>query len=238
MIKQNSQSVIKSQEDHMASLQMQYEVDQRTFFFKEIGRFLMYSTVVVLLAELMRWDAATDVSEVKFSEGSYIEYTQSFILLVCSICCIVFFLSKKGNSFRFIFLLIFGLSAAALIREQDVYFENLFGHGKWPYPVFLILVFVIYKCYRGRFELWDQLIRYMRTKSFAFMTFGAVTVFIFSRLYGRTIFWQAVMEDEYLRSVKNVSEEGLELYGYVSILFAVTELSIVALGNRKRSLQV
>jgi hypothetical protein len=34
------------------------------------------------------------------------------------------------------------------------------------------------------------------------------------------------MEDQYFRSVKNVAEESLELYGYLFFLFAVIELII------------
>jgi hypothetical protein len=71
----------------------------------------------------------------------------------------------------------------------------------------------------------------MATKSYAFMTFGIITVFLFSRLYGRTEFWETVMEEKYFRSVKNVSEEGIELYGYLFFFFAVIELVILARKN-------
>jgi hypothetical protein len=151
--------------------------------------------------------------------------------LLSSLICIGFALSKSNGNFQFIFYLIFGLSTAALIREQDIYFEQWIGHGAWPYPVYLVLAFVAYKVYKGRTEVGEQFVRYMATKSYAFMTFGIITVFLFSRLYGRTEFWETVMEEKYFRSVKNVSEEGIELYGYLFFFFAVIELVILARKN-------
>jgi hypothetical protein len=192
----------------------------------ELTRFLVYSIVVVLIAELMKWNAATDGSEAKFSESSYVEYLQSILLLGCSVISIILFLSRRTKAFQQIFNLIFGLTTAALIREQDIYFEQTFGHGMWPYPVCLVLAFVVYNAFKGKAQLLKQLSDYTGTKSFAFMTFGAITVFIFSRLYGRTKFWEVVMEEKYFRSVKNASEECIELYGYLFIFFAVIELMI------------
>jgi len=211
------------------------EESNKTVFFKEAGRFFIYSVVVFLTAELMKWNASIDEAEMKFSEFSYVEYTQSFLLFLSSLICIGFYLSKNTTVFRYIFLLIFGLSTAALIREQDIYFEEAFGHGTWPYPVLLVLGFVAFKVYKGRIEVWEQLIGYMSTKSYAFMTFGIITVFIFSRLYGRTVFWEIVMEEKYFRSVKNVSEECIELFGYLFFFFAVIELAIFVRKNRKYS---
>ena len=103
----------------------------------------------------------------------------------------------------------------------------------WPYPVYLVLGFVGYKTYKGWTEVLEQLARFMATKSYAFLTFGMITVFIFSRLYGRRVFWEAVMEEKYFRSVKNASEECIELYGYLFVLFAVVELVILVRRNQK-----
>jgi len=37
---------------------------------------------------------------------------------------------------------------------------------------------------------------------------------VFSRLYGMGSFWQHVMGEHYVRDVKNISEEGIELLCY------------------------
>jgi hypothetical protein len=198
----------------------------RVILTTEIVRFLVYSFFVVLIAELMKWDATIDGSETKFSESTYVEYLQSILLVGCSVISIILYLSDRANVFKQIFNLIFGLTTAALIREQDIYFEQTFGHGAWPYAVLLVLAFVVYNAFNGKAQLLKQLVDYAGTKSYAFMIFGSITVFIFSRLYGRTKFWQVVMEEKYFRSVKNASEECIELYGYLFIFFAVIELII------------
>src|SRR5688572_20929994 len=95
----------------------------------ELTRFVVYSFVVVLLAELIKWNATIDGSETKFSESSYVEYLQSILLLGCSVISIILYLSHRTKAFQQIFNLIFGLTTAALIREQDIYFEQAFGHG-------------------------------------------------------------------------------------------------------------
>jgi len=192
----------------------------------EVIRFVVYSIVVVLIAELMKLNATIDDSEAKFSEYSYVEYLQSIFLFGCSVISLILYLSDRTKAFRQIFNVIFGLTTAALIREQDIYFEQTFGHGTWPYPVLLVLGFVVYNAFKGKTQLLKQLADYTGTKSYAFMTFGVITVFIFSRLYGRTKFWEVVMEEKYFRTVKNTSEECIELYGYLFILFAVIELII------------
>ncbi|HEX6225880.1 MAG TPA: hypothetical protein VFZ52_15790 [Chryseolinea sp.] len=217
----------------MTDIKVSREGNKRNVFFKEAGRVLVYGVIVFLAAELMRWNAANDEFEDKFSEFSYVEYMQSLLLFLCATICLWFYLSKNTTSFKFIFLLTFGFSSAAFIREQDIYFEQVLGDGTWPYPVYLILGFVVYKTYKGRFEAWEHIVQYLRTKSYAFMTFGMITILIFSRLFGRTIFWQTVMEERYFRSVKNVSEECLELYGYLFLCFAVVELVILVQKNQK-----
>lgn len=194
--------------------------------FKEAARYLIYATLAYLVAELLKWSASTDNSEAKFPEYSLVEYSQSFLLLVSCYISFRFYLSKNGRPYQHIFMLIAALCAMAFIREQDIYFERIFGHGTWPIPVFAIVAVAVYKSFQARKGLLQEIVSYMKTKSYAFFTFATITIFVFARLFGRTVFWKAVMEDQYFRSVKNVAEESLELYGYLFLLFAVIELVI------------
>ena len=65
------------------------------------------------------------------------------------------------------------------------------------------------------------------------MMAGFITTFVFSRLFGRSIFWQAVMEEQYFRSVKNAAEEGTELLGYGLMLIGAIEYFIYKLNQTK-----
>jgi hypothetical protein len=193
---------------------------------KEAGRYLIYAALVYATAEFMKWNAGLDHSEAKFSEYSYVEYAQSFLLLLSGLISFKFYISKQNPVYKNIFLLIFGLSAITLIREQDIYFEEFIGKGIWPIPVFIIICIIGYKAFSAGKQIWDELALYVKTKSYAFFCFGTLTIFVFSRLFGRTKFWEAIMEDKYFRSVKNAAEECVELYGYLFFFISVIELVI------------
>ncbi|MCG7587258.1 hypothetical protein MHN01_16625, partial [Photobacterium sp. OFAV2-7] len=47
-----------------------------------------------------------------------------------------------------------------------------------------------------------------------------LTLFVFARIYGMGDLWQGAMQENYLRSVKNLAEEGVELLAYSLIVFA------------------
>ncbi len=199
---------------------------ERSIVLKEAARYLIYAALVYSTAEFMKWNAGLDHSEAKFSEYSYVEYAQSFLLLVAGLISFIFYVSKNNHAYKNILLLFSGLCAIALIREQDIYFENFIGHGMWPIPVFVIIGIVGYMVIKARNQIWSEVARYVKSKSYAFFTFATLTIFVFSRLFGRTKFWEAVMEERYFRSVKNAAEECVELFGYLFLLFAVIELII------------
>jgi len=192
----------------------------------QIIRFFIYATTVILLAEFIRFDAGFGDVEAKFSESSYTEYLQSLLLLVSSI--LLFVIYRKSQAYRYVALLLFGLTAASFIREQDVYFETFVGQTSWQYPVFIVLGFSLYGVIKNWSAFISQLTSYRQSFSCGIFTFGFITTYVFSRLFGRKVFWYAVMEDHFVRGVKNAAEECLELYGYLAILIAVIELMLLA----------
>jgi hypothetical protein len=194
---------------------------------KEIARYLIYAVLVYLIADFAKWSATIESDDTKFSETSYVEYAQTFLLLLVTVISLKYYFSKNSHGYKHILLLFAGLSSMALIREQDVYFEKFIGHGIWPLPVLAIICVVGYKVFKSRKEVWTEIALYVKTKSYAFFTFATLTIFIFSRLFGRTKFWEATMGDRYFRIVKNVAEETLELYGYLFFVIAVIELLIL-----------
>lgn len=188
-------------------------------------RFFIYAAAASLLAELIRLDAQIGSIETKFSEDSYTEYMQSFFLLTSSI--LLFIIYKRSRPRSYLALLLFAFTSTSLIREQDVYFENLIGQTTWLFPVLAIFIVVFYLVVRNWQSFVVQLDRYRYTFSAGLLTSGIITTYVFSRLFGRKIFWQTVMEDRYFRGVKNAAEECLELYGYLFILIATIEFFIV-----------
>src|SRR5690606_9729329 len=69
---------------------------------------------------------------------------------------------------------------------------------------------------------------YVSSAPFGIFLMGFLTTYVFSRLFGRKVFWNAAMAGRYFRAVKNTAEEWLELYGYLIILIAVIELCLMA----------
>lgn len=187
-------------------------------------RFFIYALAAFLIAELIRFDAQTGSIDTKFSENSYTEYMQSIFLLTSSI--LLFFIYKRSQPRSYLALLLFAFTSVSFIREQDVYFENLIGQTAWLFPVLIILMVVLYLVIRNAQTFVVQLERYRHTFSAGLLTSGIITTYIFSRLFGRRIFWETVMEGHYFRGVKNAAEECLELYGYLFILIAVMEFFI------------
>lgn len=189
-------------------------------------RFIGYGLLIFLLAEFMYWDARHEVVEEKFLEDSYLEYLQSLLLFLS--CVILIWIYKKYHAFRYTALLMFGFLGASFFREQDLFFETYFGMGTWQFPVYALLAVVIYIVVKNFSSFLLEVKEYESSAPFGLFLMGVLTTYVFSRLFGRKVFWNAVMEDRYFRAVKNTAEECLELYGYMIILIAVIELCLMA----------
>jgi hypothetical protein len=166
----------------------------------------------------------------KFSEQSFTEYLQATFLLSSSLILLYILLTSKN--IKYTSLLLFGLTCTSLIRESDVFFDSIFI-GAWQIPAFAVLGIVIFVLYRHFFQLVKELAYYLSSLSFGLFIGGFLTTYVFSRLFGRKKFWYAVMEDQYLRIVKNAAEEGVELFGYLILLFAVIEMFILSIKKRQ-----
>ncbi len=184
-------------------------------------RILMYGLWLVLLTQLLMWDARAVGEEVKFMEDTYTEWTQQTCLLLMSI---IFATGafRYGN-YRALSILLLGCSLIGLVREFNNYFNNRVFDGAWQLLAGLVLVAILALFWKHREAFRAQLLQFISSLSFGLLLAGFLTTFVFSRLYGRTTFWETVMEERYFRSVKNAGEEGAELLGYGLLLMAAVE---------------
>jgi len=187
---------------------------------------VIYGLIVFGLGEYILWDAQRYEVDAKFIEFGFTEYGQT-TLLFCS-CLILWVVYQKYRPLKYVALLMFGFLGSALIREQDVYFEDYIGQSTWQIPVYVLISYVLYQVIRHFKQFLKELPDYIQSYSFGIFTMGFLMTFVFSRLFGRKTLWYAIMEDRYFRDVKNAAEEGLELFGYLILLFAVIELFILA----------
>lgn len=171
---------------------------------------------------------------VRFSELGFTEFAQTLTLASC--CGLLLYIRQVLKVFPNVTLLLFAFIAASLVREQDYFLDVYVADNSWKVIVALIILpslgWVIYQ--RRRFL--DELSHYSNTFSFGLFAGGVLTTYVFSRLYGRQVFWRAVLENDYVRIFKDVAEEVVELLGYSLILFAIIELVLLALRIRKAQL--
>ncbi|MFW0718191.1 hypothetical protein [Pedobacter sp. N23S346] len=189
------------------------------------GKFILYGLAIVAVAEFLMRQVGLEPQEMKFSEDSPIETLQSLLLLF-SIFALTYGILIYKN-WRPLLLLIAEFLFASFVREQDAYLDLHYFDGAWQMIVLFSLPFPIYYAIRNRKLLLENLKVYTSLFAFGMMISGVLTTYIFSRLYGRKIFWMAAMEKDYMRDVKNISEESLETYGYLLIFIASIEMILM-----------
>ncbi|MEC7296141.1 MAG: hypothetical protein VXV78_08050, partial [Pseudomonadota bacterium] len=118
--------------------------------------------------------------------------------------------------------------AASLVREQDYFLDEYVARHTWKILVTMIilpsLAWVVYQ--RQRFL--EEFRHFSNSFAFGLFAGGVLVTYVFSRLYGRQVFWRAVLEEQYVRVFKDAAEEVVELLGYSLILFAMIELLLLA----------
>ncbi len=197
---------------------------KRQEFFK-IGRIVIFSGYLLALSLIFLHDAQPQPGQ-KFNESSLTEYFQegSFFLVVLLFLFNV--LERKTTSA--LSILIGGFFLMALIREFDAVLDSYVFDGAWQTLAFTVLALVAYSIFRNKSSLGQTIPGYMRSYPFGMMIAGMMVTFVYSRLFGESIMWQTVMEESYIRSVKNAAEESIELLGDSLILFSAIEYSIWA----------
>lgn len=186
-----------------------------------IIRFVVYGGVIYLTAEFLKWNAQHQMGESKFAEDSLVESVQSILLLTCSFIYLA--AAFKYKSILPLASVLFAFTFASLIREQDAFLDEHLYDGAWQTGAFSLLILAAFLIYRKKDQFLSNMNDFVPKFSFGILLSGIFTTYIFARLYGRKVFWMAVMNAQYTRDVKTISEESLELFGYAMILIASAE---------------
>ena len=105
----------------------------------------------------------------------------------------------------------------------DAYFDEIV-HGAWKYFALALVAFVCFKAWKiGIENTIETLANFMKTRSFIFIFIGLLIVLAYSRLFGMGELWHAVMGENFNRTVKNVVEEGSELWGYALVFWGAVK---------------
>jgi len=191
--------------------------------FYKIGRIILFSGYLLGLCLVFLFDAQPQPGA-KFDESSLTEYFQesTFFLVVL----IIFFNITKRKSTAALSILIGGFFLTAFIREFDAVLDRYVYDGAWQTLVSIVFVLVVFSIYKNHRALRKIIPGFMTSYPFGMMITGMMVTFVYSRLFGETFMWQTVMEENYMRSVKNAAEESIELLGDSLILFSAIEYNV------------
>ncbi|WP_286238700.1 hypothetical protein [Neptuniibacter halophilus] len=177
-------------------------------------RFFGLSVYLAAVAGVIHYSAA---SREVAGESSLIEQLQ---LLFLAITCVLFLkIALRFPVYRRAGYLFAAFFICLAIREMDALLDQIV-HGFWKYPAWLVALVALALALRQR-ELSYQSIRWLIScRSFSVLLIGLSLLLVFSRLYGMSELWLAVMGEAFVRDVKNLSEEGIELLAYALIALA------------------
>ncbi|KDM92313.1 hypothetical protein [Photobacterium galatheae] len=164
-------------------------------------------------------------------EDSLVEYAQELYLALSS--ALFAAVAVKRANVRGFACLVAAFFLVLLIRELDGVLD-LVTHGFWKVPAALVAVAGIAYAYQHPQSTQPPLAQYSKHASFGLMIGGMATLLVFSRLFGMSELWQTAMQDNYVREVKNLAEEGVELLGYSLILAASAWYCLPKLARKKQ----
>lgn len=124
-----------------------------------------------------------------------------------------FRISRQESHVSHAAILISGFFAVLMIREMDYWFDMI-HHGSWVFPALALTVLACAKAYQGGKGTVNEMATILQSPYMKLLIGSVILLLVFSRLYGMGSFWQHVMGEHYVRDVKNISEEGMELLCY------------------------
>ena len=152
-------------------------------------------------------------------EDSFVEFGQEWFLLGTTTLFAMRAIAKHQGGLW----LVAGFFGCMFIRELDAYFDMIV-HGAWKYFALALMVFVFFQAWRlGKENTIASLAAFMKTRAFVFIFIGLLIVLIYSRLFGMGELWKAIMGVDFNRTVKNVVEEGSELWGYALVFWGAVK---------------
>lgn len=168
----------------------------------------------------------------EYNEQSLTERLQD--LFTFSSAMLFYFCAYHSKPLRQACVLLGSLMLMMWIRESDSFLDQNVFDGAWQVLVSIVLVCTLFMLRKHVKESYFSLRRFSQTSSFGFVTSGLVIILAFSRMMGRGEIWESLLGETYIRAVKNIVEEGVELLGYSIVMIAAVELCAFVLANRKQ----
>ncbi len=182
------------------------------------GEFLLLTVLALVPPVLIYIDVS--ILENGVREACVTEIVQEALLLMMAL--LLGYGAWKHPSVRGFLVLMAAFFGCAFIRELDRLFDMIWK-GFWIWPVWVLSVTAItYALISCRDTVIKPMSDFIGTRSYFHLMHGLVMILVFSRVFGSgNLFWAGVMGDDYNIVFKSAMQEGLELYGYLSVFYGV-----------------
>lgn len=184
-----------------------------TLISREMAAFLISGSFLVFCMAMIYIDVAWMHNALH--ETSFTEITQAVMLTL--LAALFFRAASQRPEQRSALILVGGFYTCMLIRELDYLFD-LIRHGAWLW--FALATTAASLALRTPAQILPGLAALLQHRSWQMMAAGLLAILVFSRLFGMHQLWQQLMMEGYNRVVKNMAEEGCELFGYTLCLIA------------------
>lgn len=189
-------------------------------------RVIIYSLLVFGIAEGIFYDAGHPLGDSYFSEATFSEVAQEFILFC--LFALYLFLGFKWREIQPVSNIVSLFFLISFFREFN------FLAIDWVYPSILVFIVLIWLVVRDFKKIKAATIRFFSLPPSSWLLAGFLITFIFSRLMGRSKFWRLMYHDETYRLAKAATEEGIELLGDTIMLIGAIEFCLYYTFEKKK----
>lgn len=181
-------------------------------------RILVYTLLIYGVAEGIYFDALHPMEDGYFGEITFTEIGQEIILFL--LFGFFLWLNYRWKETQPVSILVSLFFLMSFIREFN------FLVDKWIFPVLVVFAIFVWLFIRDFKKIKDATIQFFSVPASGWFLPGLLITYIFSRLFGRSKFWQLLYHDESYRLAKAATEEGLELLGNAIMLIGAFEFLI------------
>ena len=183
----------------------------------------LYFLFVLVVSHLVAVEGYSLLTDSVYGEASLTEKMQ---IAFSGICCVLFLATARmSRKLRPIAVMLAALTGMMFIREADLFLDENVFDGAWQTLVVFVLIALAIYLKKQPDPIKPSVEAFSRLPSAGVLLSGCLVTFVFSRLFGRRSFWEAVMGEGYMEVVKDLVEEGTELVGYSLILIAAVDLA-------------
>ena len=189
-----------------------------------ILRQIIYLVILILIV-FGFWKISDVYKSATVQEYGIFESIQSVVLFLIAASFLV--QSSWNKTFRPILFSLSMLAMAALVREQDAYFDELIPYIGWTWAWMFPMVGLIVLL-RNRATLHQTMYDFLHSHSFYMMVTAMTIILPVAQCLGHRSFLSDLLGNDEVDAflVRRIMEEPIELLGYINLLLSSIECAI------------